>query len=98
MLMRHLPALATTVSFLAISAAWQPAIAQSDQPAASTNGIEEVVVTARRKEEKAQSVPITITSFTQQALQDQSIRTANDLNKDIPSIQLCCNRGAVSFA
>ena len=98
MLKQRLPALATTVSFLAISASWQPAVAQSDQPAASANGIEEVVVTARRKEEKSQSVPITITSFTQQALQEQSIRTANDLNKDIPSIQLCCNRGAVSFA
>jgi len=98
MLTRHLSALATTVSLLAVSAAFQPASAQSDQPAASTGALEEVVVTARRKEEKAQSVPITITSFSQAGLESQSIRTANDLNKDIPSIQLCCNRGAVSFA
>src|SRR6185369_16258887 len=98
MLTRHLSALATTVSLLAVSAAFQPAAAQSDQPAASTGALEEVVVTARRKEEKAQSVPITFTSFSQAGLESQSIRTANDLNKDIPSIQLCCNRGAVSFA
>jgi len=98
MLTRHLSALATTASLLAVSAAFQPAVAQSDQPVASTTGIEEVIVTARRKEEKAQTVPITITSFSQAALEAQSIRTANDLNKSIPSIQLCCNRGAVSFA
>ncbi len=78
MLTRHMPALAATIGFFSISAIPQLAHAQSDQPAASSAGIEEIVVTARRKEEKAQSVPITITSFTQDTLQNQSIRTAND--------------------
>ena len=33
---------------------------QSAQPAASTGALEEIVVTARRREEKLQSVPVAI--------------------------------------
>jgi iron complex outermembrane receptor protein len=96
---RHLSALCLTASMLALGAA-QPAFAQqTDQTTAAANsGFDEVIVTARRKEEKAQTVPITITSFNQSTLEQQNIRTPNDLNKDVPAIQLCCNRGAVSFA
>ena len=51
------------------------ALAQSDQPAASRGGeIEEVVVTARRREEKAQTVPITLTTFSPVQLEKQDIR------------------------
>lgn len=77
----------------------RPVMAQPAQAEASSGaGLEEIVVTARRREEKAQTVPIAITTFTPEALQQQNIRTATDINKDVTSIQLCCNRGALSFA
>jgi iron complex outermembrane receptor protein len=66
---------------------FQPAFAQSsDQPAAQSNtgGIEEVVVTARRREEKAQSVPITLLTFTPEILQKQDIRDSLTLTDSIP--------------
>lgn len=97
---RNLAVLATTASTFAIMAA-HPALAQSsDQTTASTGaGLEEIVVTARRREEKAQAVPITISTLSQSAMEQQGIRSANDLNKDIPSIQLTgANQGTVSYA
>ena len=71
---RFLAALAATASTLALVHA-TPVLAQTEaQPAASAGaGLEEVIVTARRKEEKAQTVPITITSFNQSTLEQQSI-------------------------
>jgi iron complex outermembrane receptor protein len=61
------------------------AAAQGDQPSASTGGLEEIVVTARRKAEKAQSVPIAITAFSQQDLEEKHITQAADLIKVVPS-------------
>ena len=95
---RYLAALAATASTLAI-AYTQPASAQTAAQATASNGIglEEVIVTARRKEEKAQTVPITITAYSQVQLEQQEIHAATDLNKVVPAIQICCNRGAASF-
>ncbi|MDB5395344.1 MAG: putative TonB-dependent receptor [Rhodospirillales bacterium] len=66
----------------------QPVVAQtSDQPAASDGtGIEEVLVTARRREEKAQTVPIALTSLTTERLQKQDIRSNLDLLRDVPGL------------
>jgi iron complex outermembrane receptor protein len=59
--------------------------AQTDQPAAAAgSGIEEVVVTARRREEKAQTVPITLLTFQSKALEKQDIRDALKLTDSIP--------------
>ncbi len=95
---RFLAALAATASTLALVHA-TPALAQTGaQPAASSGaGLEEVIVTARRKEEKAQTVPITITAYNQGQLEQQEIHAATDLNKVVPAIQICCNKGAASF-
>jgi iron complex outermembrane receptor protein len=70
-----------------------PARAQSDQPAASTGSgnLEEIVVTARRKEEKLQSVPVAITAFTQKDVEKAHVEQVRDLAKVVPSF-------AVSFS
>ena len=66
----------------------QPVFAQSaDQPAASSStGLEEVIVTARRKEEKAQTVPIALTSLTPERLEKQDIRDNLSLLGDVPGL------------
>jgi len=57
------------------------------QPAASAgNGMEEIVVTARRKEERVQSVPLAITAFSQVDLDKDHIGQLRDLYKDVPSL------------
>jgi iron complex outermembrane receptor protein len=65
----------------------RPAIAQTDQPASAATagtGLEEIVVTARRREEKAQTVPITLLTFSPEALQKRDIRDALKLTDSIP--------------
>ncbi len=65
-----------------------PAVAQqAAQPAAAApSGLEEVVVTARRREEKVQSVPISITVFTGAAIEDKRIEELNELQFHVPSL------------
>jgi iron complex outermembrane receptor protein len=79
-------AFSATTSLLALSAG-NPVIAQTNaQPAATgATGLEEIVVTARRKEEKLQSVPIAITAFSQADVEQNHIQQVRDLAKVVPS-------------
>jgi iron complex outermembrane receptor protein len=82
-------ALCATVAFVGLVGGARTAMAQSDQgtsAGSSGNGIEEVVVTARRREEKAQSVPITLLTFTPETLQKQDIRDSLKLTDSIPGL------------
>ena len=64
-----------------------PVFAQTDQPSAANSGtLEEIVVTARRKEEKLQSVPVAITAFTPASLEEKHIESASDLAHFVPSL------------
>jgi iron complex outermembrane receptor protein len=57
------------------------------QPAdASQSGLEEIIVTARRKAERLQDVPISITVFDQKQLEDRNVTDAADLAKYTPSL------------
>src|ERR1700733_1967522 len=78
-------ALACTASLFSLTQP-MPAFAQADQPSASTGNLEEIVVTARRKEEKLQSVPVAITAFTPAALQEDHIESASDLAHRVPAL------------
>jgi len=62
---------------------------QSAQPAASAaTGLEEVVVTARRREERLQTVPIGITAFDTRALQEKGIESLSDIQHFVPSLEV----------
>jgi iron complex outermembrane receptor protein len=50
------------------------------------DSLEEVVVTARRREENSQSVPISVTAFSQKDLDEKNIHTMNDLQYSVPSL------------
>ncbi len=90
---------AVAVSLVALLGA-TPTFAQSgDQStssgatAAATNagsGLEEVVVTARRREERAQTVPIAINVVSQATLKEQDITNPYDLANQIPGLTQCC--------
>lgn len=63
--------------------------------------LEEIVVTARRKEEKVQTVPIAITVVSQQTLQDNNVYTIGDLQYLVPSMTATStlfNRDSVNVA
>jgi len=86
---RYIHALCGTASLLVLGLT-QPAVAQSsDQPAASaSNGLEEVVVTARRREERVQTVPLAITAFSQADLEKKHIQEVRDLSRNVPSLAI----------
>ena len=59
------------------------AVAQTDN---SSNGIEQVVVTAERRDETVQNVPTTIQAFTGQNLADLNAQTLDSLLKYTPNV------------
>ena len=67
----------------------QPATAQSPQgqPQADAEGLESVVVTARRREERLQDTPIAVTALSAQALERQQIVATTDLDKVAPNLR-----------
>jgi iron complex outermembrane receptor protein len=81
-------ALLATAAVAGLMAGAGTARAQTDQPTASRGGndLEEIVVTARRKEERVQTVPIAITAFSQADLEKQHIENVQDLARTVPSL------------
>jgi len=78
-----------TASALAGFLQTRDAAAQQDQASASaTSGLEEIVVTARRREERVQAVPIAITAFSQADLERQQIHDVHDLGNHVPSLNV----------
>jgi outer membrane receptor protein involved in Fe transport len=60
-----------------------PAVTASNTQAA---GIEEVVVTADRRDQSVRNVPMTVQAFTGQALNDLNVNTLDDLLKYTPNV------------
>ncbi|MGE0384422.1 MAG: TonB-dependent receptor [Gammaproteobacteria bacterium] len=58
------------------------------QFAGAQGKIEEIVVTARKKEETLQEVPVAISAFTGDQLEQQGIRAPGDLAREIPSLTI----------
>jgi len=78
------------LSVLALAAAAQPAWAQpADAGAAASadTGMGDIVVTARRREESAQTVPVSVTALSTRALEERSVRTLGDLTAVVPGIR-----------
>src|SRR6516225_11480578 len=66
-------------------------LAAADQPAggesgAAAAGIQEVVVTAQRRSENVQDVPIAIQAFSGETLQQLNVTTFDDLIKHLPNV------------
>lgn len=64
--------------------------AQSDDypRAASGATIEEVFVTARKREESLQETPLSVTAFSGQALEGAGINNFTDLQNHVPSLDI----------
>jgi len=83
----------TTVSLAVLAAALAtPAFAQSapqaEAQAAPEGGIAEIVVTAQKRAENVQDVPIAITAFTAGALQEHAVTSVAALSNLAPNVTL----------
>jgi iron complex outermembrane receptor protein len=80
-----------TVSLLALGLGASGTLAQQTQQAQAQTGqralqMEEVVVTARKREESLQEIPIAITAFSSEQLQQQQIFDMRDVTKLSPGL------------
>ena len=63
--------------------------AEDAKPAtAEAGGIEEVMVTAQRREQRLQDVGISVTALNTEALQDLNITTATDIVRAVPNLKM----------
>ncbi len=57
-------------------------------PAADDPALQDIVVTARRTEERAQRVPVAVTAFTQDSIREKGINNGTDLQNFTPSLSV----------
>jgi iron complex outermembrane recepter protein len=67
------------------------AAAAAAAAASATTGLEEVVVTATRREERLQDVPISISAFSQEKLDAQGLHNIDDLTRLTPGVAFTRN-------
>jgi iron complex outermembrane receptor protein len=61
-------------------------LAQTADRASSEGGLEEIVVTATRRAERLQDIPVSATAFTQQTLDAEGLRNIDDLSRLTPGV------------
>jgi iron complex outermembrane receptor protein len=77
------PLAAALIVFLAAPVSAQEPAAQG----AAAADLQEIVVTARRREESIQNVPISIAAFSEASLKDRQITTTQGLSEIAPNVQ-----------
>ncbi len=84
-------------SVLAMVALVSPTVvaATTPKPAGSqeAKGFEEVVVTARRRDENLQSVPIAVSAISAEQLNERQVRTDSDLQSSVPGLTIRQTQG-----
>jgi outer membrane receptor protein involved in Fe transport len=64
----------------------------------SPQGIEEITVTARRRQEGIQSTPVAITAFTESDLESRGIQSITEITQSTPNLQFDSTAGSDSNA
>lgn len=73
------------------AAGFAPTVMAADDSAVSGTGLEEIVVTAQRRTENIQNVPITIQAVSGDQLKSLNVTTMNDLLKYTPNVSFSGN-------
>ena len=71
------------------------AVAQSAPAASDASAIQDIVVTAQRREEKLQDVPIAVTAVTSAALATRGVTVSTDLAQTVSGLSITNNSGYV---
>lgn len=93
----HLGGLVSVMLCGASSAALAQVEAQTGDPAAEapSSGMGDIVVTATRREERLQDIPVTVTAITGDSLQGAALLEVRELTQMIPSFNGGRNAGAI---
>jgi len=81
----------SAVSMAAMAAT--PALAQQTSPDEQESGIADIVVTAQRRQESSQDVPIAITAFNAATIEARGISSALDVTQFVPNLVGLNNTG-----
>ncbi len=78
-----------------------PAMAQQQEqqdsvPERQATTLEKITVTARKREETLQEVPVAVTAFTSEALDKLNVRDLADLGAQVPNLTIYAARGSSS--
>ena len=91
----------TTATLVAVAAWVAGGFAQSataQQAGASSGGLEEVIVTAQRREQNEQEIGISLSAVTGADLTDLGVVSATDITKAMPAVVLTQPNGPSSFS
>ena len=77
-------ALSLALSASAFAQVAAPQVTEEAAPA----GLEEIIVTATKRKENLQNVPVAITAITSDQLTKQGVFSTTDLNGSIPNLQV----------
>ncbi len=72
--------------------------AETPTALAQTGALEEVVVTARRREESLQETPVAVTALGSDTLRDAGVRNLAQLNQIVPNIEVSSANGTAPLA
>ena len=94
---KHL-SLAIGCILLAPSAWAQESTTATESTARNATTLDVVTVTARKREETLQEVPVAVTAFTSEALDKLNVRDLGDLDAQVPNLTIYAARGSSSTA
>ncbi len=77
-----------TFACLALAGTSSLAIAQSAPAGNAGTGLEDIVVTATKRSENLQNVPVAVSAISSAALQNQGVFETSDLNHSMPNLQV----------
>ena len=72
------------------------ASASEERATTATDGLAEIVVTARRRAENLQDVPVAVTALSAEVLQQQAVTSLGDLNSFVPNMKISSDRATSS--
>jgi iron complex outermembrane receptor protein len=78
------------------STAWSQEEAAAGRQEVKATQLDAVVVTARKREETLQDVPVAVTAFTPEALDTLNIKDLGDLDAQVPNLTIYAARGSTS--
>lgn len=78
--------------------AWAQEAAPAAKAASEATTLDKITVTARKREETLQDVPVAVTAFTPETLDKLNIQDIGDLDAQVPNLTIYAARGSSSTA